>query len=202
MDRDERHVGHDHVDHEHGEPFDTPTMADCIEREGDSLVELFTGAVAEVADLCRERGLDVHRIIDLGCGPGVGSCCLAQRFTDATVVAADASPAMLERVVARTERFGLARRVVVRHVALPDGLAELEPAQIVWASMVLHHIGDEAALFAGVGGLLSAGGLFAIVDKTAAARGYATLLADGGYDVLIDRPLSSSRQLLVGTTVL
>lgn len=198
MDRDDQ-AAHEHGDpaHPHQRSFDSQEMAHAIERDGDELLDLVTEAAAELADVCVDGGASIGRILDLGCGPGVGTCCLAERFTAAKVVGVDSSPAMLERATARALRLGLVARVTFRRIDLATELDALESAEIVWASMALHHLSDEAAVFARLRVLLGADGLFAIIDKTPDAAVYGPLLAGIGYDLVIDRPLSASRQLLV-----
>jgi SAM-dependent methyltransferase len=80
------------------------------------------------------------------------------------VVAVDGSGAMLERAAARIDRLGLATRVGTRRASFPDGLHGLGPADLVWASMVLHHVGDEVDALGRMRALLEPGGLLALVE--------------------------------------
>jgi len=144
--------------------FDSPGMAADAELEGEILIGLMAEGATALAGLCDRHGLDVRRVLDIGCGPGVGTCCLAEEFGSARVVAVDGSATMLERVKARSQRLGLAERVETRQAELPGGLADLDGADVVWASMVIHHVGDEAAALGGIRGLLTPGGLLAVVE--------------------------------------
>jgi SAM-dependent methyltransferase len=139
-------------------------MAEHAELEGEVLLGMTSEAVSLLADLCERQGLPVRRILDLGSGPGVGTCCLAERFTDAAVVAVDGSPTMLQRAEARAGRLGLGERIETALTQLPDGLGTLGRADVVWASMVLHHVGDETAALRGLRSLLEPRGLLALVE--------------------------------------
>lgn len=163
---DDHHHRHQH----HHVAFDTPEAAARTEAEGEALLGLTSTAVDALAEQCRRRGLVPARIVDLGSGPGVGSCLLAEHFPAATVVAADSSTVMLERAVARAERLGLADRVEVRLVDLPSGLADLGTADVAWVSMALHHVGDEAAALSGIRSLLAPNGLLILLEHAGQGR--------------------------------
>ncbi len=158
MAHEPHHHGHDAHD------FDWAGMVGFIELEGEVFGSLTADAASVLTDACEQLELDVRRVVDLGCGPGVGTCLLAGTFRAATVVAVDSSPEMLEHVVPRAERMGFANRVRTQLVDLPDGLGELGPADLVWASMVLHHLGDEAGALGAIRALVEPGGLVAIVE--------------------------------------
>ncbi len=136
----------DHHDSEHD--VDWAALAESAELEAEVLGPLLDQSVTLVADRARAAGIDVRRIIDIGPGPGVGTGVLAERFADAAVIAVDGSDAMLAKVDERAARIGFAERVRTVHGDLPGGLDRLGPADVVWASMVLHHIGDERAALA------------------------------------------------------
>lgn len=154
----------------HCRDFESPEMAAFAELQGEVLVGLVTEATSVLAELCVRHGVEVRRVLDVGCGPGVGTCCLAERFASANVVAVDGSATMLEHATARAERLGLGRRVETRLVELPAGLAMLGRTDIAWASMVLHHIGDEVEALCRIGGLLEPGGLLAVVEQAGPVR--------------------------------
>jgi SAM-dependent methyltransferase len=98
------------------------------------------------ASVCREAGIAVRRILDIGSGPGVIACELARQFPAATVVAADGAPPLLQLTAARAAEAGLAERVQTARLHLPDGVDALGHADLIWMAMVLHHVGDEAAM--------------------------------------------------------
>jgi ubiquinone/menaquinone biosynthesis C-methylase UbiE len=105
----------------------------------------------------------VRTVLDIGSGPGVGTCELARRFPLATVIAVDSSPAMLSRVTERAAANGVDDRVRVHLAELPalDGVPR---ADVIWASMSLHHVGDEIAALRSLRARLAPGGLVAIAE--------------------------------------
>jgi SAM-dependent methyltransferase len=160
--------------HQHGHAHDSgdhdwDALVAQIEREGEILLAFVTDAARWVSDL-RGNEAPVRRVLDIGGGPGVGSCELARRFADAQVVAVDGSQAMLDRTTRRAEREGIAARVHTRLADLPHGLDGLGPADVIWASMSLHHVGDEIALLRALRDLLGPGGMLAIAERADPTR--------------------------------
>jgi SAM-dependent methyltransferase len=139
-------------------------MAARLELEGEVLLPYVTETAATLAEICRRDGIEVRRILDVGSGPGLAACELARHFASATVVAADASAALLERATARAAAAGLADRVTTRAVDLPAGLESLGQADLIWMAMVLHHIGDETAMLRRLREALNSRGLLALVE--------------------------------------
>jgi SAM-dependent methyltransferase len=134
------------------------------ELEGEVFAAFLRDTMAWVTELRGPDAAPVRRVIDIGCGPGVGTCDLARRFPDARVVAVDSSPAMLERVAQRATEQGLDDRISTHRAELPGGLDPLEPADVIWASMSLHHVGDEAAALRILRELVAPDGLIAIAE--------------------------------------
>lgn len=145
-------------------------MAGHAELEGEVLLNFVTDTLAWVDELRGRQASAVTRVLDIGSGPGVGTCELAEHFPGAQVVAVDSSPAMLERVVERAVARGLAERVGTHLADLADGLEGLEPADLIWASMSLHHVGDEVAALRALRDVLRPEGLIAIVELGRAMR--------------------------------
>src|SRR5687768_7185645 len=85
------HHGHGHHD------LDWETMIPDLELEGEVVSPYVVETVSRIAARCRDDGLVVRRVLDVGSGPGVGTCVLAQQFDDATVVAIDGTAAVLDR---------------------------------------------------------------------------------------------------------
>ena len=136
---------HQHGDHRFTEA-DWAGLAEHAEREGELFLNFVTDTAQWVGEL---RGFDappVRRVLDIGSGPGVGTCELARMFPEAHVVAVDGSPAMLDHTTRRAAAHGLDRRISTHLAELPDGLDGLEPADVIWASLSLHHVGDETTL--------------------------------------------------------
>lgn len=162
---DHRHDdGHGRHGHHHVE-FDTPEMAAFVTAEGEVLAGITAAAIARLAATCTDRGVSVRRVLDLGCGPGVATCMLAEHFPDAAVVGVDGSEVMLAAATARAAGRGLSASVTTRRATFPDDLPTLGLADVVWASLVLHHVGDEVAALRQVRALLGAGGVLAVVER-------------------------------------
>src|SRR5580692_2386638 len=93
--------------------------------------ELLLGFVSDAASwVTTERSLDappVRRVLDVGCGPGVGTCELANLFPDAHIIAVDSSPAMLARAGQRSAAQGLTSRITTHLAEVPEGLEGIEP---------------------------------------------------------------------------
>jgi SAM-dependent methyltransferase len=159
------HHGAVHLDEEHW----SASVA-RIEREGELLLAFVTETARWIAELRRVGARPVRLVMDIGSGPGVGTCELARRFPEAHLLAVDSSPAMLDRVATRAAAAGLDTRVATHLAELPHGLEELGDADVVWASMALHHVGDEIAALRVLGGLLAADGMLAIVERAEPMR--------------------------------
>lgn len=105
-----------------------------------------------------------QRIADVGSGPGVAACELARLFPAAHVIAFDSSPAMLQHASARIHRLGLGGVVSVVLGEIPSELDRLGDIDLLWASMSLHHVGDEVAALRAFRPTLSPTGVVAIVE--------------------------------------
>ena len=150
--------------HVHLDEADWREWADQTEREGEVLLAFVTDTMRWAAELRGPDAPPVRRVLDIGSGPGVGTCELARLFPDAQVVAVDGSPAMLERVRRRAADRGLDARISTRLAELPGGLDGCEGAEMIWASMALHHVGEEVAALRALGHLLEPSGLIAIAE--------------------------------------
>lgn len=152
--------GHGHGHHDHT-GIDWAELAEHLEGQAELFAPLNRQAAAWVAERQPEPGL----VVDIGSGPGVVSCLLADAFPGARVVALDGSGPLLERAHARAERLGIADRFGTLEAEFPDGLGDLEyPADLIWASRSLHHLGDQRAALAALAGRLAPGGTLALVE--------------------------------------
>lgn len=141
---------------------DWAAMADLLELEGETHSPYVRQALDELRDL-RPR-----RILDIGSGPGVAACRMAEVFPDAEVTAVDGSPELLERAEKRAARLGVSLRTKV--AAFPAGLAGLGQADLVWSGQVVHHVGDQQDALNRLAGLLEPGGVLAVVEGELPAR--------------------------------
>ncbi|MFI9804783.1 class I SAM-dependent methyltransferase [Streptomyces sp. NPDC052301] len=152
--------GHQHG-HRHGDDFDWAAMATMLEAEAELFTPAYARALAWLGTEVTEPGL----VVDAGSGPGVISCLLAETFPGARVVAVDGSEPLLERARARAARQGVAARLDTLAGELPEALDELDhPADLLWASRSLHHLGDQKAALAAFGGRLAPGGTLAVLE--------------------------------------
>ncbi|MGW8884961.1 class I SAM-dependent methyltransferase [Streptomyces sp. NPDC055749] len=147
---------HDSVD------FDWDVMGPRLEQEGELGMGQYREAARWIAGL--PSAPTVRRVLDVGSGPGVVTCLLAEVFPEAEVVAVDGTPALLERASARARRLGLRDRVRTLHAELPEDLGKLDEADLIWAGNSLHHMGDQRGVLAGFAGLLRPGGAVALVE--------------------------------------
>jgi SAM-dependent methyltransferase len=157
-----------HREHHHGhvqlDEADWRALADQTELEGEVLLAFVTDTAAWIADLRGPDAPPVRRVIDIGSGPGVGTCELARLFPAAQVIAVDSSRAMLERTTQRVAAHGLEARISTHIAELPGGLDAFDRADVIWASMSLHHMGDEVASLRVLRDLLDPHGLIAIAE--------------------------------------
>ncbi|MFE1952524.1 class I SAM-dependent methyltransferase [Streptomyces sp. NPDC059524] len=156
---------HGHQDHGHGGHDSTHpdwvAMIPHLERNAEVYAPLYTQAMAWLRGT-RPGGTGV--IVDVGSGPGVVSCRLAEEFPQAKVVAADPEEGLLARAAERAAREGLADRVSTLRVELPHALDELPAADLMWAARSLHHVGDQRAAIAALAGRLAPGGTLALIE--------------------------------------
>ncbi|MFJ4466112.1 class I SAM-dependent methyltransferase [Streptomyces sp. NPDC089424] len=157
--RHEQRHGHHH-DHDHAE-VDWSEMAPHLEEGAELFSPLYERALAWLAKQQTAPGL----VVDAGSGPGVVSGLLAETFTGARIVAVDGSEPLLARARERAARLGFADRFGTLAGELPGVLDDLDyPADLLWASRSLHHIGDQRAALAAFAGRLAPGGTLAIVE--------------------------------------
>ncbi|WP_030983909.1 class I SAM-dependent methyltransferase [Streptomyces sp. NRRL WC-3744] len=158
-DTEHRH-GHGHG-HGHGTDIDWSEMGPLLESQAELFTPVYEGAMAWLAREVTEPGL----IVDAGSGPGVVTCLFAEAFPGARVVAVDGTGPLLERARARAARQGVADRFDTLTGELPDVLDKLEyPADLLWASRSLHHLGDQRAALTAFAERLAPGGTLALQE--------------------------------------
>lgn len=149
------HHGHDHSD------LDWAEMGPMLESQAEVFTPMYERALAWLGKEVTEPGL----IVDAGSGPGVLSCLFAEAFPGARVVAVDGAGPLLERAAARAARLGVADRFGTLTGELPGALDELDyPADLLWASRSLHHLGDQRAALAAFAARLAPGGTLAVLE--------------------------------------
>ncbi|NGO11153.1 class I SAM-dependent methyltransferase [Streptomyces sp. HC44] len=146
--------------HDHAQ-IDFAEWLPMLEQEA----ELFSPLYRQAADWLREWKPEPELIADVGSGPGVVSCLLADTFPRARVVAVDGAAPLLERARSRAADQGIADRFSTLESELADGLGDLEyPADLLWASRSLHHVGDQRAALTDFARRLAPGGVLALLE--------------------------------------
>jgi SAM-dependent methyltransferase len=166
----------------HGDADDA-ALAELLDLDGEVLRDLLSGLTAWIAGTAPAP---VTRIVDLGSGTGTGTFALLRRFPEAHVTAVDVSATRLEQVSHRARDLGLEDRVDVTVADLDEPWPDLGPADLVWASMSLHHLADPDRALAGISGLLRPGGSLAVAETTATAS-FPRFLPDGASGGFEDR---------------
>ena len=170
---------HHHHDHRHapGEK-DWGELGAHLELEAEIMSPYLDEAMSVLQALARPGPEAILRIADVGCGPGVATTALAGAFPNATVVALDGAPALLVQVRERANRLGVGHRVTTVPTELEAGAGALDPIDLAWAGMVLHHLADPASLLRELHEALTPGGLMAIAESGPPTR---TLPEDLGF---------------------
>ncbi len=151
--------GHTHDDIDWADRLAQLRMADTLDAEA------LTPVAHRLVGSVPER----PTVVDVGCGAGGMSVLFARelaRGAGGTVVLVDATPKLLaeaHRAVAEVADDS------VEVVSLPGDLADPAlavpaAADLVWASGVVHHIGDQQAALRTLAGLLRPGGVLAIAE--------------------------------------
>ncbi|MFF3166843.1 MULTISPECIES: class I SAM-dependent methyltransferase [unclassified Streptomyces] len=164
----EHHSHHrPHQGHHHGDDADWGALAAMLEAEAEVSTPAYAQALAWLSEDMTGPGL----VVDAGSGPGVISGLFAQTFPGARVVAVDSSEPLLERARGRAARLGHGDRFGTLAGELPGVLRELDrPADLLWASRSLHHLGDQRAALTEFAERLAPGGTLAILEGGLAAR--------------------------------
>ena len=149
---------HEHGGHEHGDDFDWDALADSLELDAAITMPIVDRVLAQ-----RSVG-PATSVIDVGCGPGVVAVHIAVSLPAASVVAVDTSEALLARVERRATDAGVGARVRTVVADLEHALPDLPPADLVWASMVLHHVPDPVATLRHLRDRLRPGGSLVMVE--------------------------------------
>jgi tRNA (cmo5U34)-methyltransferase len=133
------------------------------------------------------------RILDLGAGDGVLLKCFLEAFPEATGVAVDFSPVMVEKARQRLSKFGPRVKVTAADLGSSDWLRGVEsPFDAVVSGLAIHHLTDDRkrTLYQETFGLLNSGGTFLNCEHVA-SRGP---LGQRMYDDAVSEHLWRRRQ--------
>ncbi|WP_351222819.1 class I SAM-dependent methyltransferase [Streptomyces sp. NPDC002133] len=157
-------MSHHHDDTHGTDPthMDWDELTPLLERGAELQQPLYAQAAAWIGEQLPAAA--VRRVLDIGSGPGVITCLLAEAFPHAEVVAVDSTPALLDRAMARAERRGLGDRVRTHTAEMPGGMDDLGDADLIWAGNSVHHLGDQRAALTGLARRLRPGGMLAVVE--------------------------------------
>ncbi|MGH3496612.1 MAG: class I SAM-dependent methyltransferase [Nocardioidaceae bacterium] len=156
----DRHDAHEAA-HHHDDGGDA-ALAELLDLDGEMLRQHWTSVLTWVRAAATVTGRG--RILDLGAGTGTGTIGLAQHFAESDIYAVDASEPMLERIRAKALALGLTDRIHTVQANLDDVWPAVDPVDVVWASMSLHHLADPDRVLGDVFTTTRPGGLVAVVE--------------------------------------
>jgi len=139
-----------------------------LDLDAEVLQAYLAAAIERVHELTGDG--PVKRILDLGTGTGTGTIALARRFPDAELIAVDQSAGMLGRLQAKIESLGLADRIRPVEANLDEAWPALEPVDLAWSSMALHHLADPGRGLAEIFAVLRPSALLAVAELTSSLR--------------------------------
>jgi SAM-dependent methyltransferase len=189
---DEASTAGRHAQHGHGHgQVDWSARGQELVSEGEATAPMVDQALGWLAG----RVPAARDVLDVGSGPGVAACAFAQMLPQARVLAADGAAPLLAMAAERASRLGVRDRLATRRVSLPEGLADLPQADIVWVSGVAHHLPEPVAGLRALGALIRPGGLLALREGGLPTR----FLPDGVAPGLLARLEAISEDLAART---
>lgn len=162
-------MSHDHTTH-----HDWADEADKLTRDAEMELPWITDAIRWLDEL--RPG--ITSVIDLGAGPGVATIALAEILDGAHVTAIDSTPSFAALTRRRAEEAGVGPRVDGVTGALGSLEVDVDPAALVWASRVMHHMPDPVEGLRHLAALVAPEGIMAVVEGGLPLR-----VLPGGYGV-------------------
>lgn len=147
-----------------------------LERDGRISLSWLPAALDWIMDAMPRDG--IHHVVDAGAGVGSAACAISQQLPLARVTALEPEPVLFRRTEDRIRELGLDARASAVLGDIQTGLADIQPADLIWCSHVLHHLDDPVAGIATLGDTLTPGGLLAVVEGGLPMR-----VLPGGYGV-------------------
>ena len=149
--------------------------------------------VAMLLERCPSADADLHRVVDLGCGPADVTVRLAEALPHAILVGLDAGPRMLDLGRERIIRSALDARVQLQQLHLPappERLIALGAFDLVASNSLLHHLADPGDLWVAAAVLGRPGAVVHVVDLRRPAD-------DAEVDGLVERYAAGEPAVLV-----
>lgn len=133
--------------------------------------------------LVAASGIPIRRFLDIGCGDGILSDALLQRFPGAQAVLTDFSAAMLEAAARRFAGRHAKVTCIESDYGVPSWIQQIpanEPFDAVISGLSIHHQPDarKQELYAEIFRLLSPGGVFVNVEHVSSASPWVESLHD------------------------
>jgi SAM-dependent methyltransferase len=147
---------------------DTALFIELLDLDGEVLSSYLSEVTGWVRELASNR--PVRRVLDLGTGTGNGAIALARLFPEAEVIAVDQSPEFLSRLQVRAADLGLADRIRPVEADLDGPWPITETVDVVWISMVLHHLADPDRALADIYAGIEPDGLLAAAEMSDTVR--------------------------------
>ena len=142
-------------------------LADLLDLDAEVMSEQLHAVRTDIETLADSP---VRSILDLGAGTGSGSFGLLRHFTDAHVLAIDASEEMLERLRRSAQQLGLSDRVSTVCADLDQTVPGPGGADLAWASASLHHLADPDRTLAQLAAAIRPGGLLVVIELAGLPR--------------------------------
>ncbi len=167
---------------------DTPTWS---EQDSDTYRRLAPVAVpsrdrqlAAIATLLPFEPTDSFEVVEIGTGEGLLSQTIAGLFPNASIIALDGSESMRAAAAERLASHGHRVRVDAMDLAAGDWLVNLNDADAVVSSLVIHHLDGPAKkrLFEAIGERTSARSALVIADLVEPASPQALELLAASWD--------------------
>jgi SAM-dependent methyltransferase len=145
------------MEHHH----DRHQLAELLDLDAEVLHSYLSDVTAWVR---QHAAVGPRRVLDLGAGTGTGTIALARCFAGADVIAVDQSADMLARVRSRAAGLGLTGRVATVQADLDGDWPATGPADVAWASNVLHELARPDRFLADAFAAVRPGGLLAVAE--------------------------------------
>ena len=161
-------------------------MAEYLDLDADVLGSVLREATARVGELAPTAS----HILDLGCGTGTGTFALASTFPSAAILAVDGSGELLAHLRAKAVRRGIDGRVTTLQANLDGAWPAMDPIDVIWAGMSMHHLTDPDRVLADAFRSTAPGGVFAAYEVDGPLR----FLPDGELSEIESRCYAVSEQ--------